>query len=348
MRSIFSFTLSELRDYLAEQGCAKFAADQVYQWLYKHHELDIEKWSNISKKIKQHFAEHISFELPKVVFHIQSVDGTRKFLLQLADGNTVETVAIPAEGRLTQCISSQVGCAMGCRFCNTGTMGFIRHLTVEEVIGQYMAVTKWVRENGDDPEIRISNLVYMGQGEPLHNFDNILQATKVFMEEKGLAIGGRKITLSTSGLVPQIQKLNDFPAVNLAISLHSTYDEQRSQLMPINDKWDLTKLFDALNSLQLREHRFITYEYLLISDFNDRVKDIEGLNRLLDRDSSKINLIPFNEFPGSPYKRPSNEKVDWFKNQLLKRGYVCTTRASKGADIMAACGQLKSKEDKKK
>ncbi|MCK5884507.1 MAG: 23S rRNA (adenine(2503)-C(2))-methyltransferase RlmN [Bacteriovoracaceae bacterium] len=347
MRSIFSFTLSEMREYLVEHGCAKFAADQVYQWLYKHHEIDIDKWTNISKKIKEHFRENISFKLPEVVFHIQSTDGTRKFLLELDDGNTVETVAIPAQGRLTQCISSQVGCAMGCLFCNTGTMGFIRHLTVAEVVGQYMAVTKWVRENGDDPEIRISNLVYMGQGEPLHNFDNMLQATKVFMEEKGLAIGGRKITLSTSGLVPQIKKLNDFPAVNLAVSLHSTFDEKRSQLMPVNDKWGLTKLFEALNSLELREFRFITYEYLLIADFNDRPEDIAGLCRLLDTKSSKINLIPYNEFPGSPYKRPDDEKIEWFKNQLLKKGHVCTTRASKGSDIMAACGQLKSKEDKK-
>ncbi len=347
MRSIFSFTLPELRDYLTEQGCAKFAADQIYQWLYKHFEVDMDNWTNVSKKIKQHFSEHISFELPKVVYHIKSVDGTRKFLLQLADGNTIETVSIPAEGRLTQCVSSQVGCAIGCRFCNTGTMGFIRHLTIAEVIGQYMTVTLWTREN-DDSEARISNIVYMGQGEPLHNFDNICHATKIFMEDKGLAIGGRKITLSTSGLVPQIQKLDQFPAVNLAISLHAAFDEQRSELMPINDKWDLTKLFDALNSLNLREHRFITYEYLLISDFNDSMRDINGLKKLLNKKTSKINLIPFNEFPGSPFKRPSDDKINWFKNQLLNDGYVCTTRVSKGADIMAACGQLKSKKDKSK
>ena len=344
-RSFFSFTLDELRDYLVANGCARFAADQVYQWVYRQYTFDPQLWTNISKKIRELCALQLDFSLPEVVFDICSEDSTRKFLLKLSDGHTIETVIIPAEGRLTQCLSSQVGCAMGCLFCNTGTMGFIRHLSVGEVVGQYLAITKWYSEKLNSTE-RISNLVYMGQGEPLHNFNNMLVATKIFMEDKGLGIGGRKITLSTSGLAPQIEQLGQFPPVNLAISLHSTSDQVRNQLMPINKKYDLTRLFEALATVNLREHRSITYEYLLIAGLNDRREDIDGLKRLLDRHKSKINLIPFNEFDGSPFKRPTDAQVNWFKKQLLDAGYVCTTRVSKGADIMAACGQLKSSQEK--
>lgn len=345
-RSFFSFTLADLREYLVANGCARFAADQVYHWVYRQFAVDPELWTNISKKIRALCADQLDFSLPKVVFDVCSVDGTRKFLLQLSDGHTVETVIIPAEGRLTQCLSSQVGCAMGCLFCNTGTMGFIRHLDAGEVVGQYLAIALWMKKAGLGEE-RISNLVYMGQGEPLHNFDQMLQATKIFMEDKGLGIGGRKITLSTSGLAPQIEKLDLFPAVNLAISLHSPNDAVRNQLMPINKKYDLGRLFEALAKVPLREHRSITYEYLLIAGLTDRLEDVEGLMSLLDRQKSKINLIPFNEFPGSEYKRPSDQQVQWFKKKLLDAGYVCTTRVSKGADIMAACGQLKSAKEKK-
>lgn len=346
-RSFFSFTLEELRDYLVATGNARFAADQVFLWVYRQFNFDPSTWTNISKKIRQQFADELDFSLPEVVFDVCSSDGTRKFLLQLKDQHTIETVIIPADGRLTQCLSSQVGCAMGCLFCNTGTMGFFRHLDSSEVVGQYLAITKWYRDHLNSEE-RISNLVYMGQGEPLHNFANMLQATKIFMEDKGLGIGGRKITLSTSGLAPIIEELNDFPPVNLAISLHSTSDAVRNQLMPINRKYDLARLFEALNKINLREHRSITYEYLLIAGLNDRPSDIEGLKRLLDKKRSKINLIAFNEFPGCEFKRPTDAQINWFKKQLLDDGYVCTTRVSKGADIMAACGQLKSSEDKKK
>lgn len=343
-KSIFSFTLNELREYLVTKGFAKFAADQIYLWIYKQFEFDMTEWTNVSKKIKAHFAEHLDFTLPLVHFHIRSVDGTRKFLLKLRDGEIIETVSIPANGRLTQCISSQVGCAIGCTFCNTGTMGLTRNLGSDEIIGQYLAVTKWLHENGE-ADTRISNIVYMGQGEPLHNYDNVLNATNIFMEDKGLGLGGRKITLSTSGLVPQIEKLNEFPSVNIAISLHSPNNKTRTELMPINKTYDLERLFGALKKLKLKEHRYITYEYLLIADLNDQESDIEGLSKLLDTKSSKINLIPYNEFESSPYKRPTDLQINWFKNQLIRRGYICTTRASKGSDIMAACGQLKSEKE---
>jgi len=344
-KSLYSFTLSELRDYLAEKGFAKFAADQIYQWLYKSQERDLNLWSNIAKRIKDDFQLNLDTELPTIIWNGLSKDGTRKFLVKMFDGQTVEAVAIPARDRLTLCISSQVGCAIGCTFCHTGTMGLKRHLTADEIVGQYMAITFWLKEHVG-PEERLTNIVYMGQGEPLHNYENVRTSTIIFMEDKGLGLSQRKITLSTSGLVPQIEKMWDFPPVNIAISLHAAHNNIRTELMPINKAYDLERLFDAIRKVPLKAYRRITYEYILIADLNDRPEDIEGLVNLLDKQKSKINLIPYNDFPESKFKRPSNSKVIWFQEELLKRGYVCTTRTTKGQDILAACGQLKSEYEK--
>jgi len=344
-RSIYSFTLLELRSYLQENGLPGFCADQAYHWLYKKFSDDLQKWPNMSKKAKEFIGENLALGLPKIVWHGLSSDGTRKFLVAYGDGQSVEAVVIPAKNRLTLCLSSQVGCAIACTFCHTGTMGLKRHLAVEEVVGQYMAVTYWLREHVSE-STRLTNIVYMGQGEPLHNFDNMKTATEVFMQEKGLGLGQRKITLSTSGLVPQIEKLVDFPPVNIAISLHAAHDNIRTELMPINKVYDLKRLFKAIKKIPLKAHRWVTYEYLLIAGLNDRIEDIEGLCSLLNIKESKINLIPFNEYPASKFKRPSREKVVWFQDQLMQRGHICTTRSTKGADILAACGQLKSEMEK--
>jgi 23S rRNA (adenine2503-C2)-methyltransferase len=348
-KSLYSFTLSELRDYFTEKGLAKFAADQVYLWLYKNMERDINLWSNIAKKVKEDFLINLDLELPTIIWNGLSKDGTRKFLVRMFDGQTVEAVAIPARDRLTLCLSSQVGCAIGCTFCHTGTMGLKRHLTADEIVGQYMAVTYWLKENASDSEgnaERLTNIVYMGQGEPLHNYDNVRTATIIFMEDKGLGLSQRKITLSTSGLVPQIEKMWDFPPVNIAISLHAAHNNIRTELMPINKAYDLERLFAAIKKVPLKAYRRITYEYILIADLNDRPEDILGLVNLLDKQKSKINLIPYNDFPDSKFKRPSNSKIIWFQEELLQRGYVCTTRTTKGQDILAACGQLKSEYEK--
>lgn len=342
--SLYSFTLEGLREYFVANGFTKFNADQLYSWIYKKFEFNPENWTNISKKLKDHLLENFKLDLPKIIWEGQSKDGTRKFLIGFSDKEAVECVAIPAKDRLTLCISSQVGCAIGCTFCHTGTMGLKRHLHTGEIVGQYLAVTHWLRTNVDE-EQRLTNIVYMGQGEPLHNFDNVRNATIVFMEDKGLGLGQRKITLSTSGLVPQIEKLWDFPPVNIAISLHAAHDNIRTELMPINKVYDLKRLFDAIKKVPLKAYRRITYEYLLIADLNDRQEDIDGLCRLLDKKHSKVNLIPFNEYPESAFKKPSAEKVKWFQDQLIQRGYVCTTRTTKGDDILAACGQLKSQKE---
>jgi 23S rRNA (adenine2503-C2)-methyltransferase len=343
--SLYSLTLDELRLLLSEQGLPKFAAEQVYHWLYKQWEPDMTKWSNVGKRVKEFLAANFSLEAPRVVWQGLSKDGTRKFLIGFEDKQTVETVAIAARDRLTLCVSSQVGCAIGCTFCHTGTMGLKRHLKAGEIVGQFAAVTLWLKANASADE-RLTNIVFMGQGEPLHNFDNVKSACQVFVEEKGIGIGQRRITLSTSGLVPQIEKLWDFPPVNIAISLHAAHNDIRTELMPINKAYDLERLFEAIKKVPLKAHRRITYEYILIADFNDRPEDIDGLAKLLPLSESKVNLIPFNEYPESRFKRPSDARIRWFQEELMRRGYVCTVRATKGDDILAACGQLKSMEEK--
>ena len=218
-KSLYSFTLDDFRNYCLENGFSKFSGDQVFDWAYRKFNYNIDEWSNVSNKLKAHISEHLSIELPQILWNGLSKDGTRKFLLKMSDGNTVETVAIKAKNRLTLCVSSQVGCAIGCTFCHTATQGLTRHLLSGEVVGQFLTVSKWLRENTDGEFL--TNIVYMGQGEPLHNFDNMKKATEIFLEPKGIGLGQRKITLSTSGLVPQIEKLIEFPPVNIAISLHA-------------------------------------------------------------------------------------------------------------------------------
>ncbi len=343
-RSIYSFTLEELRSYLVEQGFAKYAADQIFDWIYRKFIFDPVQWSNLSKKMRAFIKEDLDFALPKIIWDAQSIDGTRKFLVAMQDQQSVEAVVIPSKTRLTLCLSSQVGCAIGCTFCHTATQGLTRSLEAHEVVGQFLAVSNWLQMHSNAE--MITNIVYMGQGEPLHNFENMKQATLIFMEPKGLYLGQRRITLSTSGLVPQIEKLIDFPPVNIAISLHAAHDHIRSELMPINKIYDLRRLFTAIKKIPLKAHRRITYEYLLIAGLNDSLEDIEALCKLVNQQESKINLIPFNEYPGSDFKRPSPEKIDWFNSELNRRGYICTIRASKGNDILAACGQLKSSVEK--
>lgn len=344
--SFFDLTHDELKALLTEKGMSGFGASQVFDWVYKKWNFNPEEWTNVSNKTKELLLNEYDFSLLKVVWHGLSKDGTRKFLVKMNDGQTVETVAIPARDRLTLCVSSQVGCAVGCTFCHTATQGLKRHLKASEVVLQYITVQKWLMDNVHVEE-KLTNIVYMGQGEPLHNFNNMKKATEIFMTQKGLGLGQRRITLSTSGLVPAIEKMAvDFPPVNIALSLHSARNDVRTELMPINKVYDLERLFKAIKQIPLKAHRRITYEYLLIEGMNDGPEDVEALAELLNSKESKINLIPFNEFPGSKYKRPTEQKVMWFLDQMIKRGYTCTIRTTKGSDILAACGQLKSEYDK--
>ncbi len=344
--SFFDLTFDELKALLTEKGLTPFGATQMFDWVYKKWVFDPTQWTNVAKATKEFVIETFDFGMLPIVWSGLSKDGTRKFLVKLADGQTVETVAIPARERLTLCVSSQVGCAVGCTFCHTATQGLKRHLKASEVVLQYMTIQKWLMDHVHVDE-RLTNIVYMGQGEPLHNFENMKKATLIFMAERGLALGQRRITLSTSGLVPAIEKLaEDFPPVNIALSLHSARNNVRTELMPINKVYDLERLFTAIKKIPLKAHRRITYEYLLIDGMNDTMEDVIALAALLNSKESKINLIPFNEFPGSKYKRPSEERIMWFLDQMIKRGFTVTIRTTKGSDILAACGQLKSEFDK--
>ncbi len=345
LTSFYDLSRDEFKARLKEDGLPPFAADQIFQWIYRKFEINPDQWTNVSNKVKEYVKTNYDLSLPKIVWQAISNDGTKKFLVQFSDKQTVETVAIPARERLTICISSQVGCAIGCTFCHTATQGLKRHLKVGEVTGQFLAISRWLMENVGAEE-KLTNIVYMGQGEPLHNFDNMQKATEIFLDEKAFGLGQRRITLSTSGLVPQIEKLINFPPVNIAISLHSARNNVRSELMPINKVYDLERLFTAIQTIPLKAYRRITYEYLLIDELNDTEEDIEALCKLLRREESKINLIPFNDFPGSKFKRPKKEKVLWFMETMNSRGYTTTIRATKGADILAACGQLKSEVEK--
>ncbi|MBD65645.1 MAG: 23S rRNA (adenine(2503)-C(2))-methyltransferase RlmN [Halobacteriovoraceae bacterium] len=344
-RNLLDLTGEELKTELTGLGFSSFNSKQIFDWIYKKHQFDLNEWSNISKKLKAYLIENFELVIPKVIWQGESKDGTRKFLLKLEDGQTIESVLIPARERLTQCISSQVGCAIGCTFCHTGTQGLKRNLKAGEITGQYLVLTKWLHENVD-PSERITNIVYMGQGEPLHNYNNVKAATINFLDDLAFGLGQRRITLSTSGLVPKIKMLGDFPPVNIAISLHAADNSTRTQLMPINKAYDLERLFEAIKTIPLKAHRRITYEYLLIEDLNDQPEDIDALCNLINRKESKINLIPFNEYPGCDYKRPSPDKILWFMQELNKRGYTCTVRQTKGDDILAACGQLKTQYEK--
>lgn len=342
---LFSHTYQDFKAIFKNLEIKPFLADQIYDWIYKKFEFSMDNWSNISAVNKEFLKENFDFSMPSILWQGRSTDGTRKFLLKLKDNQTVEAVVIPGKSRFTLCLSSQVGCAMGCTFCHTATQGLKRHLDVSEVIGQFLVISRWLIDHSDQNE-KLTNIVYMGQGEPLHNFENMKKATEIFIDTRGLMIGQRKITLSTSGLAPQIEKLKDFPPINLAISLHSPRDEVRSKLMPINNSYNLNRLFDAILKVPLKANRRITYEYLLIDGLTDTDQDIELLCSLLHRKESKINLIPFNEFPNSLYKRPTDKKILEFNKKLIDRGFTSTIRVTKGEDILAACGQLKTTLEK--
>ncbi len=344
--SFFDLTFDDLKDLLKEKGFTQFGATQIFDWVYKKGEYEPMNWTNVARNTREFFATEYDTTLLKIVWNGLSKDGTRKFLVKMNDGQTVETVAIPARERLTLCVSSQIGCAVGCTFCHTATQGLKRHLKPSEVVGQFLAVQDFLKKTVG-PDEKLTNIVYMGQGEPLHNYENMKKATLIFMSERGMNLGQRRITLSTSGLVPAIEKLAiDFPPVNIAISLHSARNDVRTELMPINKVYDLDRLFAAIKQIPLKAHRRITYEYLLAADMNDTMEDVIALGKLLNPKESKINLIPFNEYPGSKYRRPSEEKIMWFLDQMIKKGFTCTIRTTKGSDILAACGQLKSEFEK--
>jgi 23S rRNA (adenine2503-C2)-methyltransferase len=328
--------LPEIQQLLQEGGYDTFHARQLYRWVHRHAVTDFNLMTNLSKELRAELRERFSVRHPKVVSDQLSSDGTRKFVLELGDGRRIESVFIPDTPAMTFCISTQVGCAMSCGFCLTGKMGLVRHLTPGEIVGQVITLAS---ATGllEQP----FNIVLMGMGEPLHNYDNTMKALRMLHAEEGLSISPRRITLSTVGIVPGLERLaRETFMPNLAISLHATTDEQRTALVPPNAKYPLAAILDACRRFPLKKRSRITFEYVLLNGVNDTAEDARRLAKLLSGIKAKVNLIPLNAAPGIPFERPSDERVDRFAQILADRYLTVSVRKSRGRDIRAACGQL--------
>jgi 23S rRNA (adenine2503-C2)-methyltransferase len=328
-----------LVEFLAGMGKEKFRAGQMMRWIYPRGVSDFAEMTDLAKVFRDELGQKsfISKFSPEAVE--VSTDGTRKFLFRLDDGKSIEAVLIPMEGgRNTLCISTQVGCAMQCSFCLTGTFGLERNLTAAEIVNQVCAVRE---------QHAVDNIVLMGMGEPLHNLDNVVVALQTLYASTGFDYGPRKVTLSTSGLVPEMHELARRIKVNLAVSLNATTDEVRNQLMPINRRYPLQELMAACRSIPLAPRQRITFEYILIQGVNDSQADARRLVKLLHGIKAKVNLIPFNEYDGSDYRKPTDVAMRAFQTYLLDRQVVAVRRAGKGQDISAACGQLKGRLENK-
>ncbi|MEM0948426.1 MAG: 23S rRNA (adenine(2503)-C(2))-methyltransferase RlmN [Pseudomonadota bacterium] len=332
---------------------AKMRVGQIWQWIYQKGVRDFRAMTNLSKSYRAELADTFTIEVPEVVTRKISEDGTRKYLVRIAGGHEVETVYIPEEGRGTLCISSQVGCTLTCSFCHTGTQKLVRNLTTAEIVGQIMVARddlgEWPgpgRAPKDETRL-LSNIVLMGMGEPLYNFEAVRDAMKIAMDGEGISLSRRRITLSTSGVVPEIARTAEEIGCLLAVSFHATTDGVRDKLVPINRKWNIAALLDALRDYpRLSNSERITFEYVMLKDVNDSDEDARRLIELIKGIPAKINLIPFNEWPGAPYERSSNNRIRAFADIIYKSGYASPIRTPRGEDIMAACGQLKSETER--
>jgi 23S rRNA (adenine2503-C2)-methyltransferase len=343
---LIGLSLPTLQEALAAHGLPAFRAKQLWHWIYHRGVRDFEAMGNLPKDMRALLSERYSIDRPSVDVEQVSSDGTIKWLLTMADGQKVETVYIPEAERGTLCVSSQVGCTLTCRFCHTGTQALVRNLGGHEILQQIMHARDVLGEwpDASDKQGReLTNIVMMGMGEPLYNYENVAGALKICMDETGLGISKRRITLSTSGVVPQIRQCGEDLGVNLAISLHATTNEQRSSLMPINNKYPLEELLDACRTYPgANENRRITFEYVMLKGVNDTDDDARRLSVLLKGIPSKVNLIPFNGWDGSGFECSERERIVSFARILDRAGYDAPIRRARGADILAACGQLKS------
>ena len=340
---------AQLNDMLVERGHKPFRTKQLWQWLYWHGVTDFDAMTNLSKDFRQKLADEFVIERPQVSEALNSVDGTAKWLLKFPDGNEVETVHIPEADRGTLCVSSQVGCTLTCKFCHTGTQRLVRNLTAAEVVGQMMlardAFGEWPTPS--DHSRMITNVVMMGMGEPLYNYDNVAAALRIVMDGEGLSLSKRRITLSTSGVVPAMRKCGEELNVNLAVSLHAVDDDTRDHIMPINKKYPMEELLDACRTYPgVTNARRITFEYVMLKGVNDSDADARQLVRLLKGIPSKINLIPFNPWPGSDFECSSATRIASFQTIIQDAGLSAPVRTTRGEDILAACGQLKSESQK--
>lgn len=352
--NLIGMTRDGLREALVSIGTpekqAKMRVNQIWQWIYHWGIRDFDAMTNLSKSLRASLAEAFSLDVPEVVDRQISEDGTRKYLMRIAGGHEVETVYIPEEDRGTLCISSQVGCTLTCSFCHTGTQKLVRNLTPAEIVGQIMVarddLDEWPEPgvgSGEAGPRLLSNIVLMGMGEPLYNFEAVRDAMKIAMDGEGIALSRRRITLSTSGVVPEIARTAEEIGCMLAISFHATTDEVRDKLVPINKRWPMADLLEALRAYpKASNSERITFEYVMLKDVNDSDADARRLVKLIEGIPAKINLIPFNEWPGAPYERSDWSRIKAFADIIYRAGYASPIRTPRGEDIMAACGQLKS------
>lgn len=336
MKSAYSLTSQDWSDFLRQNGKSDYLLPYWVDGLYKDQLI----WQkHLSPDTMKKASESFHLELPLITRTQESEDGTAKFQVRFADGLEVETVLIPFHKRFTVCLSTQVGCGMNCSFCYTGTQGLKRNLDAGEIVAQYIVAKKWLKEK--NPAALSPSIVFMGQGEPLHNAEEVGKAISVLSDRKLLGIGQRQMTLSTVGYLPAMDKLKSFSNINIALSLHSPFDKERSELIPVNQRFPLVQVLEKLDELPLLKKQFVTYEYLLVKDFNMTEAHADALKDLLSSRKAILNLIPFNPFPGSRWKRPHAEEIESFKNQLVSRKLRVMLRKTKGDDILAACGQLK-------
>ena len=347
MRNILDYTLSELQTLFQEEFHEpRFRANQVWQWLWQKLARDFSCMSDVSQKTRAFLAEAFTIDYPEIIQVQQSADETKKLLLEYSDGARIETVLIPSADhsgkiRWSQCLSSQVGCPMGCTFCATGTMGFERNLTVSEIAAQVLIAREFLNDVRTDHPI-IRNLVFMGMGEPLLNLDNLLKALSILNDPKGCAFSPRRITVSTCGIKNGLERLGNSELCYLAISLHAADQSTRARIMPRAASLDLEDLLDLVSHYPLKKRERITFEYLLLDNVNDSLDDARRLAKIVKQIKGKLNLIVFNPSKNLPYAAPSEEKVLAFEKELWKANVVAIRRQSKGADIAAACGQLKA------
>ncbi len=330
-------SLTELKEWIIAQGLAPFRAKQIARWMYIKYSNDFSKMTDLSKEVRSLLKKKAYISSLKELQNEVSIDGTKKYLFELEDRETIETVLIPERDHRTLCISTQVGCAQGCLFCRTGQLGLKRNLKPSEIIDQIIEVKRL------SPKDNITNLVFMGMGEPLANFNNVTKALSLILSQDGLGFSWRKVTVSTCGLVPKLKMLGKLFRVNIAVSLNATEDTTRNMLMPINRHYPIKVLIDTCKNYPLPKGRRITFEYVLIHDVNCSTKDANRLSKLISPRWAKINLIPFNEHPDLPFKAPTENEVENFKNIMIENNFTVTLRESKGIDIQAACGHLKSK-----
>jgi 23S rRNA (adenine2503-C2)-methyltransferase len=346
--SLIGLTRDELAARMAEAGVpdqrAHLRAKQLWHWIYHHGATDFDSMTSVNGELRAALAERFTLTRPETMVEQRSSDGTRKWLLRFADGREVETVYIPEEDRGALCISSQVGCTLSCRFCHTGTQRMVRNLEADEIVAQFLvardAYGEWPSPRG---QRMLSNVVMMGMGEPLFNYDNVAKALRIIMDPEGIALSRRRITLSTAGVVPMIERCGEELGVGLAISLHAVRDELRDQLVPINKKYPIAQLLDACRRYPGASNaRRITFEYVMLKDVNDSVADARALVQLIAGIPAKLNLIPFNAWPGAPYECSEPEAIEQFAAIVNRAGYSAPVRVPRGRDILAACGQLKS------